>query len=154
MKTIFTFWQSKYILQKYYFDGGQKVMLVSSNEWSLVKKLLRFHQEFYYIVDYLRIRKRNSDSHDGLSVQMGVYFSFLFFPYKKLGSGFTCSNKKSKGCLEFLIKRPLKRGLLFLWLTAIASPSWCALSILTDRWPRGYFLRAPEDLECLRSQKN
>jgi hypothetical protein len=57
MKTIFTFWQSKYILQKYYFDGGQKVMLVSSNEWSLVKKLLRFHQEFYYIVDYLRIRK-------------------------------------------------------------------------------------------------
>ena len=56
-ETIFIFWQSKYILQKYYFDGGQKVMLVSSNEWSLVKKLLRFHQEFYYIVDYLRIRK-------------------------------------------------------------------------------------------------
>ena len=29
------FWQSKYILQKYYFDGGQKFMHVSYNEWSL-----------------------------------------------------------------------------------------------------------------------
>ena len=26
------FWQSKYILQKYYFDGGQKFMHVSYNE--------------------------------------------------------------------------------------------------------------------------
>ena len=29
------FWQSKYILQKYYFDGGQKFIHVSYNEWSL-----------------------------------------------------------------------------------------------------------------------
>ena len=32
------FWQSidyKYILQKYYFGGGQKFMHVSYNEWSL-----------------------------------------------------------------------------------------------------------------------
>ena len=36
-ETIFIFWQSKYILQKYYFDGGQKFMNVSYNEWSLQK---------------------------------------------------------------------------------------------------------------------
>ena len=34
-ETIFIFWQSKYILQKYYFDGGQKFMHVCYNEWSL-----------------------------------------------------------------------------------------------------------------------
>ena len=37
------FWQSidyKYILQKYYFGGGQKFMHVSYNEWSLAKKLI------------------------------------------------------------------------------------------------------------------
>ena len=32
---FFIFWQSKYILQKYYFCGGQKFMHVSYNEWSL-----------------------------------------------------------------------------------------------------------------------
>ena len=30
------FWQSKYILQNYYFDGGQKFTHVSYNEWFLV----------------------------------------------------------------------------------------------------------------------
>ena len=34
-ETIFIFWQSKYILQKYYFGGGQKFMHVSYNELSL-----------------------------------------------------------------------------------------------------------------------
>ena len=34
-ETIFIFWQFKYILQKYYFGGGQKFMHVSYNEWSL-----------------------------------------------------------------------------------------------------------------------
>ena len=36
-ETIFIFWQSKYILKKYYFDGGQKFIHVSYNEWSLPK---------------------------------------------------------------------------------------------------------------------
>ena len=34
------FWQSidyKYVLQQYYFGGGQKFMQVSFNEWSLVE---------------------------------------------------------------------------------------------------------------------
>ena len=31
-ETAFIFWQSKYILQKYYFGGGKKVMQVSYNE--------------------------------------------------------------------------------------------------------------------------
>ena len=35
-ETIFIFWQSKYILQKYYFGGGQKFMHVSYNEWSSI----------------------------------------------------------------------------------------------------------------------
>ena len=35
-ETLFIFWQSKYISQKYYFDGGQKFMHVSYNECSLV----------------------------------------------------------------------------------------------------------------------
>ena len=35
-ETIFIFWQSKYILQKYCFDGGQKFMHIFYNEWSLV----------------------------------------------------------------------------------------------------------------------
>ena len=35
-ETLFIFWQSKYILQKYYFDGVQKFMHVSYNECSLV----------------------------------------------------------------------------------------------------------------------
>ena len=34
----YDFCQSKYILQKYYFGGGQKFMHVSCNEWSLVSK--------------------------------------------------------------------------------------------------------------------
>ena len=38
-ETIFIFSQSKYILQKYYFGGGQKFMHVSYNEWSLVPNL-------------------------------------------------------------------------------------------------------------------
>ena len=29
------FWQSKHMLQKYYFDGGQKFMHVPYNKWSL-----------------------------------------------------------------------------------------------------------------------
>ena len=33
-------WQSKYIVQKYYFGGGQKFMHVSYNEWSLVPSLM------------------------------------------------------------------------------------------------------------------
>ena len=39
-ETIFILWQSKYLLQKYYFGGGQKFMNVSYNEWSLVEKSL------------------------------------------------------------------------------------------------------------------
>ena len=37
-ETIFVFWQSKYILQMYYFGGGHKFMHVSYNEWSLALK--------------------------------------------------------------------------------------------------------------------
>ena len=45
------FWQSiwsKYILQKYYFDGGQKFMHVSYNEWSL-------HTSIFEIVYHLNL---------------------------------------------------------------------------------------------------
>ena len=31
-ETIFIFWQPKYILQKYYFGGGQKFIHVSYND--------------------------------------------------------------------------------------------------------------------------
>ena len=34
-ETISIFWQSKDILLKYYFGGGQKFMHVPYNEWSL-----------------------------------------------------------------------------------------------------------------------
>ena len=46
-ETIFIFWRSKSILQKYYFGGGQKFMRFSYNECSLVflKKYSRIKQD-------------------------------------------------------------------------------------------------------------
>ena len=54
-ETIFIFWQSKYILPKYYFDGGQKFMHVSYNEWSLVSELVVRSGEQRYFWNYVGI---------------------------------------------------------------------------------------------------
>ena len=48
-ETIFIFWRSKSILQKYYFGGGQKFMHVYYNEWSLEKKIK--HSKIQIIFD-------------------------------------------------------------------------------------------------------
>ena len=58
-ETIFIFWQSKYILQKHYFDGGQKFMHVSYNEWSLVTTHTTPAEPWLYyyplVTDYLHL---------------------------------------------------------------------------------------------------